>query len=93
MTKKTENQPDIVLTLNYLRPGEEWAIDGNDYKTLQWFSDTKKPSYKEIEEAYPEALKAEAVKHAETAAAKHSGISKLEALGLTAEEIAALGVS
>lgn len=37
----------LVLTMNY--KGSQWALDGNDYTTLQWFSDTPKPTQAELD--------------------------------------------
>lgn len=37
----------LVLTINY--KGAEWALDGNDYDTLQWFSNTPKPTQAELD--------------------------------------------
>lgn len=36
-----------ILILNY--PGAQWALDSNDYSTLQWFSDTPKPTQAELD--------------------------------------------
>jgi len=41
-----------VLIANY--PGSEWAINNNDYATLQWFSDTPKPTQAELDAAWPQ---------------------------------------
>jgi len=41
-----------VLQTNY--PGSEWAINNNDYATLQWFSDTPKPTQAELDAAWPQ---------------------------------------
>jgi hypothetical protein len=41
-----------VLTANY--PGSEWALDNNDYATLQWFSNTPKPTQAELDAAWPQ---------------------------------------
>lgn len=41
-----------VLTANY--PGSQWALDNNDYATLQWFSDTPKPTQAELDAAWPQ---------------------------------------
>jgi hypothetical protein len=41
-----------VLTANYA--GSQWALDGNDYSTLQWFSDTPKPTQAELDAAWPQ---------------------------------------
>ena len=36
-----------ILTINY--PNTEWSISENDYSTLQWFSDTPKPTQAELD--------------------------------------------
>ena len=41
-----------VLIANY--PGSEWALNNNDYATLQWFSDTPKPTQAELDAAWPQ---------------------------------------
>ncbi len=41
-----------VLEANY--PGTQWAINNNDYATLQWFSDTPKPTQAALDAAWPE---------------------------------------
>jgi hypothetical protein len=41
-----------VLTANYA--GSQWAINGNDYATLQWFSDTTKPTQAELDAQWPQ---------------------------------------
>lgn len=41
-----------VLMANY--PGSEWTLDNNDYSTLQWLSDTPKPTQKELDAAWPQ---------------------------------------
>ena len=40
-----------VLQANY--PGTEWSISDNDYDTLQWFSDTPKPTQAELDAQWP----------------------------------------
>lgn len=42
----------LVLSTNY--PGAQWALDNNDYATLQWFSDTPKPTQAELDAAWPQ---------------------------------------
>lgn len=36
-----------ILTVNY--PNAQWAMDNEDYSTLQWFSDTPKPTQEELD--------------------------------------------
>ena len=41
-----------VLTANYA--GSQWSLNNNDYATLQWFSDTPKPTQAELDAAWPQ---------------------------------------
>lgn len=54
-----------VLTTNY--PGSEWALDGNDYNTLQWFSNTPKPTQAELDAQWPQVQYANSCTQVETA--------------------------
>jgi len=36
-----------ILSVNY--PTAQWTITGNDYDTLQWYSDTPKPTQAELD--------------------------------------------
>lgn len=80
---------DIPLTLAYLRPGEEWTLDGDAYKGLTWMSSTAKPTEAEVMAAYPLAQAA-----ADKAVAdRSSALRKMAATsGLTPDELAALGL-
>jgi len=44
------NYPQI-LSVNYV--GSQWAMSGNDYSTLEWFSDTPKPTQSELDALAP----------------------------------------
>jgi hypothetical protein len=78
---------NIPLTLNYLRPGEEWTLDGESYDGLTWLSNTSKPTEKEIEAAEPAALAAEQAKIDAVSAARAAAISHAKSLGFTDEMI------
>ena len=41
-----------VLTANY--PGTQWALNANDYDTLQWFESTPQPTQAELDAAWPQ---------------------------------------
>lgn len=80
---------NIPLTLEYLRPGEEWTLDGDTYAGLTWLSDTPKPTEAEIEASYPLA-QAASDKAAED---RMAGLQKIAtASGLTPDELTALGL-
>lgn len=55
----------LILTVNYA--GSQWAIDGNDYATLQWFSETPKPTQAELDAQWPQVDYANQVTAVETA--------------------------
>ena len=81
---------DITLALEHLRPSEEWTLDGDDYSGLTWLSDTKKPTKKQLETAYPLAVAAKESEHAAKIAARESAVAKLAALGLDSLEVQAI---
>jgi hypothetical protein len=37
----------LILSTNYV--GKQWALDGNDYSTLQWFDSSPKPTQAELD--------------------------------------------
>lgn len=41
--------PDYSLILSTMYVGSQWAINANDYSTLQWFSDTPQPTQEELD--------------------------------------------
>jgi DNA-binding NarL/FixJ family response regulator len=77
-----------ILTRRYA--GSEWAIDGNDYAQLQWFSDSPKPTKAELDSAWSGVQAEIAAEHDAKVSARNSALAKLFALGLTEAEIAAL---
>ena len=81
----------IVEALRSLRPGAEFTINDEDLSTVVWYTDgvttpTQEEIDNEIKRLEDEASAALAAK----AAAKASAQAKLTALGLSAEEIAAI---
>jgi len=46
---------DYAFVLAYLQPDAEWALNNNDFETLQWFSDGAPPSRVEVEAAWSDA--------------------------------------
>ena len=61
---------DYAAAIAYLRPGEEWTLDGNEYAGLTWLSDTTKPTDAQLIAAWPKAQEAQAA--AAAAAAKNA---------------------
>ena len=65
----------------------EWTLDGDDYSGLTWLSDTTKPTLAELE-ALSDDVQAEIAAEAQAKVdAKASAVAKLQALGLTVEEV------
>lgn len=85
---------DIPAILSRKFEGSEWTLSGDDYTGLTWLSDTPKPTKKTLESLWPEVVaEIEAEKQAKEAT-RLSAIAKLEALGLTVDEVkAAFGLS
>ena len=83
---------EISKALLNLTPGALWTLRGDDYANIEWESEGNPPTLAEIEAEIaklPAKEKAEADKaEADKAAAQ----AKLEALGLTADDLKALGL-
>ena len=77
-----------VLSKNY--SDAEWTLDGDTYDGLTWLSDSPKPSQTELDAAWPAVQQQQADAVAAKEAAHASGVAKLEALGLTVDEVSAV---
>jgi hypothetical protein len=85
---------DIAIILSNKYMGSEWTLNGDDYQGLTWLSDSPKPTQEELEDLWAEVQAEVAAKAQAKIDAKASAISKLEALGLTVEEVeVAFGLS
>ena len=74
--------------------GSEWTLTGEEYSGLEWLSNTPKPTKKQLEDLWPIVQAELAFKAQSKIDAKASAIAKLEALGLTVEEVeVAFGLS
>jgi len=74
-----------------LRPGAEWSMSGDDVEGITWHTPDVEPLT--TSEVQAEMLRLEQAAIDEAAAreaAKASALAKLEALGLTADEAAAI---
>lgn len=81
----------LIKAINNLRPSSEFSFTDNDYSTIQWHVlDGTAPTKKQIEDEIAKIKAAELAEETAKIAAANSAITKLEALGLTAEEIAAI---
>jgi len=85
---------DITAILNSKYSGSEWTLDGDSYEGLTWLSESPKPTEEELTDLWSEVQTELAAKAQAKVDAKVSAIAKLEALGLTIEEVeVAFGLS
>ena len=83
----------LSLAVLKLKPNSEFVIENEDYSTIKWITlDGEAPTQSEVESAL-EVVKEEKVQEAnKIAAAKAAAEAKLAALGLTADDLKALGL-
>lgn len=80
---------NLTIAIQRLRPEAEFAIYNNDYAEIVWIKlEGEPPTQAEID---AELVKMEQ-EVADKAAAKAAAEAKLEALGLTPEDLRALGL-
>jgi hypothetical protein len=74
-----------------LRPGAEWSMNGDDVAGIIWHTPDVEPlTSKQVAAEVKRLEQAEIDEAAAKAAARESAEAKLAALGLTADEVAAL---
>ncbi len=78
--------------LSEMYAGLEWSMSNEDYSTLVWLSDTPKPTQKDLDDKKITAQDAINARHAKSIADKAAAEAKLAALGLTADDLKALGL-
>jgi hypothetical protein len=78
---------DIPAILVSKYPNQEWTLNGDYYPGLTWLSNTPKPTEKQLQDFWPSVQSELASKAQAKIDAKASAIAKLEALGLTVEEV------
>ncbi len=83
----------ITQAIKNLRPNAEFSFTNDDYSTIKWdVLEGNAPTQAEVDAAI-EAIKQEEVQaEAEAAAKKAAAEAKLAALGLTADDLKALGL-
>ena len=84
---------ELTNAIRKLKPNAEFSFTDNDYSTIQWNNlEGDAPTKVEIETAIKEIkLEKEAAK-VKAKADKTAAAAKLEALGLTADDLKALGL-
>ncbi len=83
---------DIVKALENLKPSSEWTLAGDNYGDLVWLSEGNAPTLAELQAEIALLPQKEKAKADKAAADKASAQAKLEALGLTADDLKALGL-
>jgi len=87
------NNEDIAKAIKYLRPSSEFVFSDTDYSSIEWHTlEGNPPTWKEIETAHLAVKAIEETQQAEAAAAKATAEGKLAALGLTTDDLRALGL-
>jgi hypothetical protein len=85
---------DIKLILQTNYKGAVWSLVGESYSGLEWSDESPKPTEEELESQWQEVQSEVAAAQQAKHDAKASAISKLQALGLTVEEVeVAFGLS
>ena len=83
----------IDQALSSLCPGAVWTLNGFEYSGLDWRDETQpKPTEEELNVEIKKIVAEEILKKQAAINAKESALAKLSALGLTASEIASLGI-
>jgi hypothetical protein len=78
---------DITSILATKYQGSEWTLDGESYEGLTWLSATPKPTESQLEALWPTVQSELQAKVQAKIDSKASAIAKLEALGLTVDEV------
>lgn len=79
-----------ILTHKFL--DAEWTLNGEEYAGLTWLSDAPKPTKAELDALWDEVKQDVIDEQNAKIAKKQSALSKLEALGLTIDDLKALGL-
>jgi len=83
----------LMKAIRKLKPNSEFSYTDDDYSTIKWdVLDGKAPTQKEIDAAIEEVKADEAQAEATKATAKAAAQGKLAALGLTTDDLRALGL-
>jgi hypothetical protein len=83
----------LAKAIYKLRPNAEFVFTNNDYSTVRWDSlEGKAPTQSEIDDAIEQVKADEAQAVIDQANAKATAQAKLAALGLTVEDLQALGL-
>lgn len=78
--------------LEMLCPAGGWIIYGDDFDGITWVDERPRCTKEEFEAGFAQVEAAKAQAEAEAAAKKAAAEAKLAALGLTADDLKALGL-
>ena len=81
---------DYAAVLSRRYAGKEWTLNGDDYSGLTWLSDTPKPTKATLDGLWVEVQQEIVDEETTKVALRQTALDKLAALGLTADEAAAL---
>ena len=70
----------------------EWSLSGDEYEGLVWLSNSPKPTKQELDALWPSVKAAYEKEITDALEAKKLAQAKLEALGLTVDDLNALGL-
>lgn len=83
----------LVKAIKKLRPNSEFSVSNDDYSTIKWdLLDGEAPTKAEVDAAIKEVKADELKAEQEKLEKKASAEAKLVALGLTADDLKALGL-
>jgi hypothetical protein len=78
---------DIKLILETNYQGKIWSLIGESYSGLEWQDESTKPTEAKLLSEWPEVQAKAAAAEQAKIDAKASAIAKLQALGLTVQEV------
>jgi hypothetical protein len=83
----------LVKAIRKLKPNSEFSYTDNDYSTIKWdVLEGKAPTQAEVDNAIEQVKLEEAQAEANKAQVKAAAEGKLAALGLTTDDLRALGL-
>jgi hypothetical protein len=83
----------LAKAIKKLKPKAEWSFSNNDYSTINWIVlEGQAPTQAQIDEAIEQVKADEAQAVIDKATAKATAQAKIAALGLTVEDLQALGL-
>jgi hypothetical protein len=86
-------RPYLNRAIQKLKPNSEYTFQSNDYSTIKWVVlEGDAPTQAEIDDAIEQVKADEAQAVIDQANAKSAAQAKLTALGLTVEDLQALGL-